>query len=309
MIRFSGAIYIKTFAIDQDTRALLDGLYRTRRVKRNLVQLAASHNITVNAAQEKWGVDGEFYIDLASGNYPDSANPTISDYEKPPSKQPSLYCPWKLNTTNSLSLTDDTPKDVEWLEWLINNIFSPRGYTLDGTVLRFVEKRMHMRRILVTNNIVSVQIAVWPTEKAQTEKSSTFTVCLQLDDDNGTEFGPYSSLEESKAALKKLQEYLGEIQYMYRIRKIETVEDYIIQKGLQRASNNNALRARKTDPYERWQEYTPAEHKCDNNCEELCFECPTCGKEKYYGAPCKKCPEHDDNFYCCECLSSDHVHG
>lgn len=73
---------------------------------------------------------------------------------------PSYYCQWVA--------TDDTHigwdggekfyEYVEWIEWLIKNFFSPKGYILNGTVNWAGEEHEDLGLIEITDNVVKAKI-------------------------------------------------------------------------------------------------------------------------------------------------------
>lgn len=108
--------------LDDDTYEFLKKLNRTRRMKRDL--------------PSEYGEGGEFYVD-GGGWAGQATEDNIIDYNQPPGSQPGLWCQW-FPVSDRLHLEWDGKEKfycyVEWLEYLINKIFEPRGYTLNGVV-------------------------------------------------------------------------------------------------------------------------------------------------------------------------------
>jgi len=103
--------------LDEATFLFLKDLSSTRRMSRN-----------VDAA---FGVEGEFYV---HGNEYDS---NIIDRNSSPKTQPGLHCDWvptKDYTGIEWNGTEKTYQPVEWIEYIISRVLSPRGYVLDGEV-------------------------------------------------------------------------------------------------------------------------------------------------------------------------------
>ncbi len=131
--------------LDEATQELVNGLNRTRRVKRDLTKLGMSKE---EAA--RFGVEGEFYTADDDGS--------VLDSNSPPSTQPSLWCQWRYE--NGHIEWDEGEKFytcVEWLGYLIDTIFTPRSYVLNGTVTCQMDGE-DIARICVVNNRVSTSV-------------------------------------------------------------------------------------------------------------------------------------------------------
>lgn len=85
---------------------------------------------------EKYGVEGEFYVD-GGGEYGQDREPDIIDYNTPPSTQPGLWCQWRP-TEDGMGIEWDGGEKfyhyAEWLTYIINNFLAPKGYVLNGQV-------------------------------------------------------------------------------------------------------------------------------------------------------------------------------
>ena len=107
--------------LDDKTYHLLYGLATTRRMARNI---------------EGFGVEGEFYID-GSGYKGTDKEDNIINYSRPPATQPGLWCQW-IPTQDRTRLKWDGEEKfyhfVEWLEYLIEKVIAPAGYSLNGEV-------------------------------------------------------------------------------------------------------------------------------------------------------------------------------
>ena len=133
--QFEGSFNIDK-EVDKETYKLLKGIADTRRIKRA-------------GLDKKYGVEGEFYFkDEKTG---------VVNYNEPPRTQPSLYCQWIIQEDRKTIIWDDGEKFynyVEWIEYLINSILQPRGYTVNGLVIWQGEDMMDRGLISVKNNIV-----------------------------------------------------------------------------------------------------------------------------------------------------------
>lgn len=117
----------------------------TRRMKRNL--------------PEEYGVEGEFYVD-GKGYGGQDKDSTIIDYNSPPSTQPGLWCHWTPNEDGDAIVWDGGEKFysyVEWIQYLIDKILSPKGYVLNGEVFWEGEDYMDEGKIVIKDNIVETK--------------------------------------------------------------------------------------------------------------------------------------------------------
>jgi hypothetical protein len=145
---FNGAFKVTPKLNDKDSEYLTK-FARSRRMKRNL--------------PPEFGVEGEFYVGAADdGNYGQDHDKSVVDYNSPPSTQPSLWCQWVPTEDGTAIEWDGGEKFysyVEWIEYLIEKILKPRGYTLNGKVDWQGESSSDVGRIVIKNNVVRTQKA------------------------------------------------------------------------------------------------------------------------------------------------------
>lgn len=139
---FDGRFILDKKLSDED-QEFLQKLAETRRMARNV--------------DPKYGVEGEFYTD-GSGPLGQDIEDNVIDHNRPPETQPSLWLQW-VPTEDGRGIEWDGGEKfyryVEWLEYLIEKILEPRGYTLNGKVRWFGEDRDDMGIIAVEDNKVS----------------------------------------------------------------------------------------------------------------------------------------------------------
>lgn len=114
--------FITDRPVDEETYDLLRGLATTRRMKRDI--------------GAEYGTEGEFYID-GTGYRGQGRDGNIIDYNRPPSTQPGLWCQWLIQEDRQTIQWDGIEKFynyVEWLEYIIERVLYPRGYSLSGKV-------------------------------------------------------------------------------------------------------------------------------------------------------------------------------
>lgn len=110
--------------LDAETLDFLTKLSHTRRMKRDAVKLKTAYH-------KDFGIDGELFVD------DDVNDDYVLDYNLPPSTQPGLWCQWRPNHKGTIIVWDGGEKFynyVEWLQYIIEKILTPRGYKLTGTV-------------------------------------------------------------------------------------------------------------------------------------------------------------------------------
>ena len=69
---------------------------------------------------------------------------------------PGIWCQWIINSDNKLEWNgaEKFYNYVEWLEYLIESIFAPRGYKLDGRIRFQGERFLDVGIIYVKDNAV-----------------------------------------------------------------------------------------------------------------------------------------------------------
>lgn len=105
-----------------DDKNFLDKFAKTRRMARDV--------------DEKYGVEGEFYVD-GGGFMGQDHKSNIIDHNRPPKTQPGLWCHW-VPTEDGWGIEWDGGEKfydyVEWLVYIIKNFLAPKDYVLNGTI-------------------------------------------------------------------------------------------------------------------------------------------------------------------------------
>lgn len=126
--------------LDDDTYQFLRKLADTRRMKRKV--------------DDKYGVDGEFYVDGA-GYHGQDREANIVDYNTPPKTQPSLWCSWEP-TPDRMSIqwngSEKFYSYADWMVYIVSKILKPRGYVLNGAVAYTGEDKSDTGFVIVQNN-------------------------------------------------------------------------------------------------------------------------------------------------------------
>jgi hypothetical protein len=138
---FSGKLKLNK-QLSLDDKTFLEKLANTRRMARNV--------------DPKYGVEGEFYVE-GGGMMGQDRDDTIIDYNVPPKTQPGLWCQW-VPTEDGWFLEWDGGEKfynyVEWLEYLIEKVLKPRGYSLSGEIEWVGEDPDDRGMIRVKDNVV-----------------------------------------------------------------------------------------------------------------------------------------------------------
>jgi len=129
--------------VDDETYALLEGLNRTRRMKRDIVKLGMRkygiENPTVQQIadwQREFGIEGEFWV-YDTENSGQNVTEDVINQNTPPETQPGLWCQWYILDDRVTIAWDGGEKFyhyIEWIEYIIVTILKPRGYVVNGEV-------------------------------------------------------------------------------------------------------------------------------------------------------------------------------
>ena len=147
---FSGSMKI-TPPIDEETKNLINGLNKSRRMGRDtnkLKELGFNGN---------YGIEAEFFHDIEAMSklgYDEYHDPTIININRPPKTQPGLWLGWLINDEGELEW-DGMEKFYhyrQWLQYLMDNILIPRGYTLNGSISYQGEDHHDVGCITIKNN-------------------------------------------------------------------------------------------------------------------------------------------------------------
>ena len=142
---FEGSFNI-TPVLSQKDNEFLTKFSETRRMARNV--------------GPEYGIEGEFYVD-GTGWAGQDSDKNVINYNRPPSTQPGLWCQWIPTDDGSELVWNGGEKFynyVEWLQYLIDKILAPRGYTLNGECQWFGEERDDVGVIIVKNNKVTTKV-------------------------------------------------------------------------------------------------------------------------------------------------------
>lgn len=160
--RFVGQ-FILNRELDNETFILLHNLGNSIRVSRDISVLARIDNLSKQDALEKYGTEGEFYFTnrpshfIENGVYIRVKDETVLNRNSPPAPQPSLWCGWIPTDDKKKIVWNEKEKfykSVEWIQYIINRILSPKGYELCGKMKCYGEDPTDSWEIQIMNNTV-----------------------------------------------------------------------------------------------------------------------------------------------------------
>lgn len=137
----------------------------TRRMKRDVEKIKETYSdwkeLSFNG---DLGIDGEYFVGESEWltdrlSKSDNSDPSIMDYNKPPAKQPGLWCQWIVSLDGKYLKWDGNEKFyyyVEWLDYLITHFFTPNNIFMNGTVMWQGEDFGDIGKIIVEHNEITV---------------------------------------------------------------------------------------------------------------------------------------------------------
>lgn len=142
--------------VTEELKTYINQFSNVRHMKRDVDKIKELYpNWIDNCYKGNLGYEGEYFVG-GCGTFGCSYNEDVTDYNCPPLGVPGLWCQWIINDDDELEW-DGNEKFydyVEWIDYLINKIFEPEGYILNGTIEFEGEDRDDRGYIKVTNNIV-----------------------------------------------------------------------------------------------------------------------------------------------------------
>lgn len=150
---FEGIFHLNKRLFDVEVLYLLE-FAKTRRMKRNVAQLANAPDPAREAVGLPVGEDGCYFV---NEKWDRDSETSIIDYNRPPRGQPGLWCQWMPTADGGGIEWDGGEKFyyyVEWLQYLINHFIGPWGYALSGEVQWQGESWGDRGYIAVDNNLI-----------------------------------------------------------------------------------------------------------------------------------------------------------
>ncbi len=141
----------------------VDKFCNSRRMKRD--------NEKIKELYPKWkdlcfngelGVEGEYFIG-GIGFMGQGDDDSVLNNNDPACTQPGLWCQWVVTEDGKYLEWDGGEKFYEyerWLEYLIDNFFTPLGYILNGDVEWQGEDYEDLGTLHVVNNVLEVEYGI-----------------------------------------------------------------------------------------------------------------------------------------------------
>lgn len=129
----------------------------TRRMERDETKTKVREDPIREAIDLPVGPDGGYFVGEDGYKGQDDGF-DVTDPNKPPQGQPSLWCHWAPETTSTISCDGpakySSAQAHQWIQYLIANFFEPWGYKLNGVVTWQGEDICDRGEIHVKDNIV-----------------------------------------------------------------------------------------------------------------------------------------------------------
>lgn len=155
---FSGAINIDK-PLTTEQIEYIKAFSLTRRVKRDVAELWRLHTGKhgLPGSENVYGLEGEYFA-MDDGNYGQTKDSSVIDFNRPPQNQPGLWCGWTLNEDGTAIVWNEGEKFynyIEWMQYIIENFFIPWGCILSGEMEWHGESIGDHGTIIVNHNQVT----------------------------------------------------------------------------------------------------------------------------------------------------------
>ena len=130
----------------------------TRRMGRDVATLQRLYK-GEHGFEGNYGENGEYFA-KDDGQFGQTRDESIQNYNGSPTSQPGLWCQWVL-TEDGESLEWDGGEKfysyIEWLEYMIKHFFEPKGHKLNGEIQWWGESSGDVGTIYVKDNKVQTK--------------------------------------------------------------------------------------------------------------------------------------------------------
>ena len=143
-------------ALALEHAAYLRKFSRTRRMARNPDLVRTMPDPVREAASLPLGAEAAYFVG-GSGPGGQSHDPSVLDYNRPPTGQPGLWCKWAPNEDGTAIVWTRAEKFYDYVEWcayLIEHFLAPWGYVIDGEMTWQGELREDQGVLRVRGNVV-----------------------------------------------------------------------------------------------------------------------------------------------------------
>jgi hypothetical protein len=131
---------------------------QTRRIKRDPFVAQELPDPEREAVGLPIGDEGKYFVG-ATGNMGQDKDPSIVDYDCPPSSQPGYWCQWIPSPEGDYIEWDGNEKFYyyqEWLAYIISNFLKPWGIVANGLVEWQGERSDDIGQITVKDNEIII---------------------------------------------------------------------------------------------------------------------------------------------------------
>jgi hypothetical protein len=147
--------------LTEEQETFINTFSATRRMKRDveaIESLGLSEDSLHNSVGLPLGIEGEFFV-RDDGDFGQSLDTSIIDYNKPPTPQPGLWCQWVIEEDGERNkiVHDGGEKFYnygEWMKYIIQNFIATWGLVANGEIRWSGEEADDMGIIKVVNNKV-----------------------------------------------------------------------------------------------------------------------------------------------------------
>lgn len=143
---------------EKDLKNFINNFSKSKHVLRNPKNILKKKSWRNYSFFGDIGEDGEYYSNPRENDFYDGDKEhSILDFNAPPVTQPSCWCNWVIKN-NQLTWNGNSDFDnfAEWLDYLIDNFFKPRGYELNGKLNYQGEDSDDYGYVSIDKNIVTL---------------------------------------------------------------------------------------------------------------------------------------------------------
>ena len=147
--------------LDEETKIFINRFSKVRHMKRNPEKIKEVFpDWENNCLDGNLGTEGEFFVGGdALEQFGQKEDDSVVDGNRSASTQPGLWCQWVISDRGTLEWDEGEKfyNYIEWLEYMIKNIFAPKDYILNGEITWEGEDSDDFGIIEVINNQVSIK--------------------------------------------------------------------------------------------------------------------------------------------------------
>lgn len=154
---FYGSLQFST-PLNEAQVQYIQSFSETRRMKRNPDLADKMPNQKRLAVNLPIGRDGGYFTG-SEEDMGQTRDSSVVEYNFPPGNQPGLWCQWTVSDDGTELVWNEAEKFysyVEWLQYMIDNFFTPWGAKLNGSIDWEGEERGDTGTIKVVDSVITV---------------------------------------------------------------------------------------------------------------------------------------------------------